>query len=155
MLADSRQRAHQNKAQKFIREAQELVASHPDMSIVCSFYALYHALSYSIRNADIWDGDISFLRKRRPDIRPEDRDTTHHSSSIRHGRGPGVRDLVRLFFPNTIVEVYEELHDASIDVRYISEPGRILPSARDAYADARLIVDKALAGTIMYRDGVG
>lgn len=125
---------HQQRADRHLHIGRALFDAGDEWAAVPFFYCAYHHVKAALLDDPVW-GDISRMHRLHPDLIPDDRWVSRH-----HGRkglpgAPrqwGINDLVLLLYPS-IVKQYEQLHQASIDVRYSTglPPGALeaLPAA--------------------------
>ena len=92
------------------------------------FYAAYHSARWGLQ-CDARFDDLDSLKRLHPDLIPDDRRTAKHKAR-RRSNAPdfGVNDLVLLMYP-TAAPAYEQLHQASIEVRYNQGTPDVLPPA--------------------------
>jgi len=111
--------AHRERSAYHLRAGDNLAeAGEEGWAAVCYFYAAYHLIRASLINDPVFD-DPTMLSRVRPELAPEDRNTSRHNGRKKtmNGREWGVNELVSLLY-KPLVKDYERLHQASIDVRY-------------------------------------
>lgn len=118
------------------------------MAKVCSFYAVYHAMRYVILNDPIfWDEEK--LHSIHPQFSSGFRNHTHHSGSLRSGRGPGMNEIITILYDVEVSREYVQLHKESVKVRYGDDGSLDSMSGGECYSAANTLVLNALKGQIV------
>lgn len=110
--------SHQARAARHAKIGEMLVEAGDEWGAVCCFYAAYHHVKAALLEDPIFD-DPTRMHDRHLDLVADDRFTDRHKGRRNTGRGRewGINELVGLLYPQ-IRREYEQLHQASIDVRY-------------------------------------
>ena len=127
------EQAHLDRAARHIVIGSALADAGDEWAAVPMFYSAYHFVKAALLVDPIW-WDIQRLQGTRPDLIPDDRFTKRHHGHRQTGRPRewGINELVLVLYPS-IARDYEQLHVASIDVRYHEGlPSGALPDLRAA-----------------------
>lgn len=130
---------HRDRAGRHLVIGEALESAGDEWAVVPLFYASYHLVKAALLIDPIWD-DANRRTAVHVELTPADRFVTrHHGRRVTgNGRHWGINELVLKLYP-VIVQEYERLHQASIQVRY----GAGLPS--DALPALRVDVDHVCA----------
>lgn len=125
MPARLRETEHTSRALDHENVGRVLADSGHEWAAVALFYGAYHLVKAALLTDPIFD-DVGAMHRCDPDLIERDRFTDRHKGRRRPGGGPrewGINELVQKLYPQ-IARDYEQLHQASISVRY----GKGLPS---------------------------
>lgn len=125
MSARLRETEHNSRALEHEKVGRVLAESGHEWAAVALFYGAYHVVKAALLVDAIFD-DVGAMHRCDPDLIERDRFTDRHKGRRRPGGGPrewGVNELVQKLY-SQIAREYEQLHQASISVRY----GKGLPS---------------------------
>ena len=109
---------HVARSDRHLKVGNALNDAGDEWAAVCYFYSAYHLVKSALLADPVFD-DPAALASVRPDLSPEDRNTSSHHGRNRRGepRIYGVNELVLTLY-RPIVGEYERLHQGSIEVRY-------------------------------------
>lgn len=108
---------HLARAEHHRKIGNVLAESGQPWAAVPLFYSAYHLARHALRSDPIFD-DPARLGRLTLQVGPEDQYAYHHHSRGRKQEGNwGVNDLLAFLYPHAATG-YEELHQASNEVRY-------------------------------------
>ena len=141
---------HRMRAIRFLRKADKYRVSDGDISLICSFYAAYHAMRLAILSDPAMLSIPPEISRVAPHITPDARWNSHHNAPTRSLRGPGVRNIVDYLYREYSYD-YARLHENSVIVRYVVDNDWTPESPAEACARAERIVTAALSGELKYQ----
>lgn len=125
---------HKSRAERHTTVGSALFEAGDEWAVVCFFYAAFHHVKTAMLEDPLFD-DIRRMHEKHADLIQNDRLVTRHVGrrGMTTGKEWGVNELVGLLYPQ-IRREYEQLHQASIQVRYQSglPGGGALEGARNA-----------------------
>jgi hypothetical protein len=128
-----REEEHLARAEQHLKVGNVLVETRQEWGAVALFYSAYHRVKAAMLRDPIW-GQVNALQAVHQDLIPDDRYIERHHGRRRRGepREWGVNELVAVLYPSA-TRAYEQLHQASIDVRYSTGlPAGALPALATA-----------------------
>lgn len=117
-MARLREDEHRARAQRHRVIGNMLVEAGDEWGAVPLFYSGYHYVKAALLRDPIWE-NVGVLQRINKDLVPDDRLTDRHKGRRRGGqpREWGINELVQTLYP-AASKPYEQLHQASISVRY-------------------------------------